>query len=181
MCSASFAVDDQEWPPRVLWPCSAEKCFSFSSSARLRTHRTAFFMNLLYDTTKKDCCTDVQQSFLMRFSAKTTDYSAAIAPVGQAPSQAPQSMQESAFTTAAPFSMVIAPTGQAPSQAPQPTHASETLCAIINSPFLSRADVIMKKRTLARPRTPPGICILVCILTKQAGKGKTNRAATTTK
>ena len=30
-------------------------------------------------------------------------------------------------------------------------------------------------------RTPPGICILVCILTKQAGKGKTNRAATTTK
>ena len=115
------------------------------------------------------------------FSAKTTDYSAAIAPVGQAPSQAPQSMQESAFTTAAPFSMVIAPTGQAPSQAPQPTHASETLCAIINSPFLSRADVIMKKRTLARPRTPPGICILVCILTKQAGKGKTNRVATTTK
>jgi hypothetical protein len=84
-------------------------------------------------------------------------------------------MQESAFTTAAPFSMVIAPTGQAPSQAPQPTHASETLCAIINSPFYLRADVIMKKRTLARPRTPPGICILVCILTKRAGKGKTNR------
>ena len=109
------------------------------------------------------------------------NYSAVIAPVGQAPSQAPQSMQASAFTTATPPSMVTAPTGQAPSQAPQPTHASETLCAIINSPFLSRADVIMKKRTLARPRTPPGICILVCILTKQAGKGKTNRAATTTK
>jgi len=25
---------------------------------------------LLYDTTKKDCCTDVQQSFLMRFQQK---------------------------------------------------------------------------------------------------------------
>jgi hypothetical protein len=70
LCSASFAVDDQEWPPRVLWPCAAEKCFSFSSSARLRTRRTAFFMNLLYDTTKKDCCTGVQQSFLMRFQQK---------------------------------------------------------------------------------------------------------------
>ena len=139
-----------EWPPRVLWPCAAEKCFRFSSSARLRTRRTAFFMNLLYDTTKKDCCTDVQQSFLMRFSAKTTDYSAAIAPVGQAPSQAPQSMQESAFTTAAPFSMVIAPTGQAPSQAPQPTHASETLCAIIELSFISPCSVFMKKSAPAR-------------------------------
>ena len=185
LCSASFAVDDQEWPPRVLWPCAAEKCFyNFAYDALLQSASYVFSQEgaiLLYDTTKKDCCTDVQQSFFDAFSAKTTDYSAAIAPVGQAPSQAPQSMQESAFTTAAPFSMVIAPTGQAPSQAPQPTHASETLCAIINSPFLSRADVIMKKRTLARPRTPPGICILVCILTKQAGKGKTNRAATTTK
>jgi len=27
-------------------------------------------MNLLYDTTKKDCCTGVQQSFLMRFQQK---------------------------------------------------------------------------------------------------------------
>jgi hypothetical protein len=27
LCSASFAVDDQEWPPRVLWPCAAENYF----------------------------------------------------------------------------------------------------------------------------------------------------------
>jgi len=36
LCSASFAVDDQEWPPRVLWPCAAEKYFliqQFGASA----------------------------------------------------------------------------------------------------------------------------------------------------
>jgi len=58
-------VDDQEWPPRVLWPCSAEKYFLIQQFGA-----SAFFMNLLYDTTKKDCCTDVQQSFLMRFQQK---------------------------------------------------------------------------------------------------------------
>jgi hypothetical protein len=34
--SASFAVDDQEWPPRVLWPCAAEEYFliqQFGASA----------------------------------------------------------------------------------------------------------------------------------------------------
>jgi hypothetical protein len=79
---------------------------------------------------------------LMRFyGSRRETYSAVIAPVGQAPSQAPQSMQASAFTTATPFSTATAPTGQAPSQAPQPTHASETLCAIIKLSFISRANV----------------------------------------
>jgi len=45
--SASFAVDD--------W-----KIFLISREGVI----------LLYDTTKKDCCTDVQQSFLMRFQQK---------------------------------------------------------------------------------------------------------------
>ena len=103
------------------------------------------------------------------FSAKTTDYSAAIAPVGQAPSQAPQSMQESAFTTAAPFSMVIAPTGQAPSQAPQPTHASETLCAIINSPFLSRADVMYEETYLGTATHAPRN-LYPCLHSNKAGR-----------
>jgi hypothetical protein len=47
LCSASFAVDD--------W-----KIFLISREGVI----------LLYDTTKKDCCTDVQQSFLMRFQQK---------------------------------------------------------------------------------------------------------------
>ena len=78
------------------------------------------------------------------------NYSAVIAPVGQAPSQAPQSMQASAFTTATPPSMVTAPTGQAPSQAPQPTHASETLCAIIKSPFIPVPVVMYEEMCQAR-------------------------------
>lgn len=146
LCSTSFAVDD--------W-----KIFLISREGAI----------LLYDTTKKDCCTDVQQSFFDAFSAKTTDYSAAIAPVGQAPSQAPQSMQESAFTTAAPFSMVIAPTGQAPSQAPQPTHASETLCAIINSPFLSRADVMYEETYLGTATHAPRN-LYPCLHSNKAGR-----------
>ena len=83
------------------------------------------------------------------------NYSAVIAPVGQAPSQAPQSMQASAFTTATPPSTATAPTGQAPSQAPQPTHASETLCAIIElsfiSPVLSIYEEICPCTALADP------------------------------
>jgi len=47
LCSTSFAVDD--------W-----KIFLISREGVI----------LLYDTTKKDCCTDVQQSFLMRFQQK---------------------------------------------------------------------------------------------------------------
>ena len=78
------------------------------------------------------------------------NYSAVIAPVGQAPSQAPQSMQASAFTTATPFSTATAPTGQAPSQAPQPTHASETLCAIIKSPFIPVPVVMYEEMCQAR-------------------------------
>lgn len=74
LCSASFAVDDQEWPPRVLWPCAAEKCFyNFAYDALLRSASYVFSQEgaiLLYDTTKKDCCTGVQQSFLMRFQQK---------------------------------------------------------------------------------------------------------------
>jgi len=74
LCSASFAVDDQEWPPRVLWPCAAEKCFyNFAYDALLRSASYIFSQEgaiLLYDTTKKDCCTGVQQSFLMRFQQK---------------------------------------------------------------------------------------------------------------
>ena len=109
-----------------------------------------------------------------RLSAK--NYSAVIAPVGQAPSQAPQSMQASAFTDATP-STVIAPTGQAPSQAPQPTHASETLCAIIVL-SLSPVRSVMKKPALARRVAGfLGNLILDTILAKQNQKGKTNRTA----
>lgn len=105
------------------------------------------------------------------------NYSAVIAPVGQAPSQAPQSMQASAFTTATPPSMVTAPTGQAPSQAPQPTHASETLCAIIVL-SLSPVRSVMKKPALARRVAGSlGNLILDTILAKQNQKGKTNRTA----
>ena len=53
-------------------------------------------------------------------------YSAWIAPVGQTPSQAPQSTQEAASTTAL-SSMVIAPTGQVSTHAPQATHSLETV------------------------------------------------------
>ena len=103
------------------------------------------------------------------------NYSAVIAPVGQAPSQAPQSMQASAFTTATPFSMVTAPTGQAPSQAPQPTHASETLCAIIKLSFYHPCTSFKKKSALARCQQASPEFILVCILAKWKRKGKTNR------
>ena len=103
------------------------------------------------------------------------NYSAVIAPVGQAPSQAPQSMQASAFTTATPPSMVTAPTGQAPSQAPQPTHASETLCAIIKLSFYHPCTSFKKKSALARCQQASPEFILVCILTKWKRKGKTNR------
>ena len=103
------------------------------------------------------------------------NYSAVIAPVGQAPSQAPQSMQASAFTTATPFSTATAPTGQAPSQAPQPTHASETLCAIIKLSFYHPCTSFKKKSALARCQQASPEFILVCILTKWKRKGKTNR------
>jgi hypothetical protein len=60
-------------------------------------------------------------------------YSSLIAPVGQAPSQAPQSMQESASTTYLSSPALIAPTGQAASQLPQDTQSSEITCAMLNS------------------------------------------------
>ena len=120
---------------------------------------------------------DRSAAFCVCLQVTAVDYSAAIAPVGQAPSQAPQSMQASAFTTATPFSMVTAPTGQAPSQAPQPTHASETLCAIIVL-SLSPVRSFMKKPALARRVAGSlGNLILDTILAKQNQKGKTNRTA----
>ena len=79
-----------------------------------------------------------------------TAYSAVIAPVGQAPSQAPQSMQAPASTTATPSSTFTAPTGQAPSQAPQPMHASETLCAIIELSFRPVPQELMWRGTTPR-------------------------------
>lgn len=57
-------------------------------------------------------------------------YSAWIAPVGQTPSQAPQSTQEEASTTAL-SSMLIAPTGQVSTHAPQATHSLVTVWAIV--------------------------------------------------
>lgn len=101
------------------------------------------------------------------YFSRAENYSAAIAPVGQAPSQAPQSMQAPASTTATPPSTVTAPTGQAPSQAPQPTHASETLCAIINSPFISVPKNFMKGSASARLCWPLRKSFLDCILAKQ--------------
>ena len=69
------------------------------------------------------------------------------------------------------------PTGQAPSQAPQPTHASETLCAIIVL-SLSPVRSFMKKPALARRVAGSlGNLILDTILAKQNQKGKTNRTA----
>lgn len=89
-------------------------------------------------------------------------YSATIAPVGQAPSQAPQSMQAPASTTATPSSTFTAPTGQAPSQAPQPMQPSVTLCAIVELSFrpvpnnLSRGT-FPQRCAPARPQ-PASLC-----------------------
>ena len=63
--------------------------------------------------------------YRLRFKRKIA-YSAWIAPVGQTPSQAPQSTQEAASTTAL-SSMLIAPTGQVSTHAPQATHSLETV------------------------------------------------------
>lgn len=61
-----------------------------------------------------------------------SNYSAAIAPVGQADSQAPQSMQESVTTyLVSPSSM--APVGQVLAQAPHFTHSSEITCMVFTS------------------------------------------------
>lgn len=35
--------DDLEWPPRALWPCSAERVFLFVVPKRLRAFRNYFF------------------------------------------------------------------------------------------------------------------------------------------
>lgn len=60
------------------------------------------------------------------------NYSAEIAPVGQADSQAPQSMQESVTTYfVSPSS--IAPVGQVLAQAPHFTHSSEITCIFFTS------------------------------------------------
>ena len=59
-----------------------------------------------------------------------TAYSAEIAPMGQVPSQAPQSMQAPASMTMCSSPMEIAPTGQEDSQAPQETQASPILRAM---------------------------------------------------
>ena len=52
------------------------------------------------------------------------NYSALIAPVGQAPSQAPQSMHAEASTTYFPSPSAIAPTGQVDEHDPQLTQLS---------------------------------------------------------
>lgn len=93
---------------------------------------------------------------LRSYACSAGNYSAVIAPVGQAPSQAPQSMQEPASTTATPPSIATAPTGQAPSQAPQPTQASETLCAIILTLLSTRAKRILRGLLLHGHSRPPG-------------------------
>ena len=59
-----------------------------------------------------------------------TGYSASMAPVGQVPSQAPQSMQALASMTMWLSPMEIAPTGQELSQAPQETQVSVILRAM---------------------------------------------------
>lgn len=56
--------------------------------------------------------------------ASFAGYSAEIAPMGQVPSQAPQSMQAPASMTMWSSPMEIAPTGQEPSQAPQEMQVS---------------------------------------------------------
>ncbi len=61
----------------------------------------------------------------------TLNYASEIAPVGQAPSQAPQSMQVASSISNLPSPMLIAPTGHVPSQAPQATQASEILRAML--------------------------------------------------
>lgn len=62
----------------------------------------------------------------------TEYYCAAIAPAGHPPSQAPQSMQESASTTYLPSPSEIAPTGHVDSHAPHIKQSSVITCAIIN-------------------------------------------------
>lgn len=59
-----------------------------------------------------------------------SDYSAEIAPTGQAPSHAPQSVHVAASTTYGVPS-AIASTGQVDAQAPQEIQSLEILCAII--------------------------------------------------
>ena len=56
--------------------------------------------------------------------ASFAGYSAEIAPMGQVPSQAPQSMQAPASMTMWSSPMEIAPTGQELSQAPQEMQVS---------------------------------------------------------
>ena len=59
-----------------------------------------------------------------------SNYSATIAPTGQAPSHAPQSVHVAASTTYGVPS-AIASTGQVDAQAPQEIQSLEILCAII--------------------------------------------------
>ena len=57
-------------------------------------------------------------------------YSAEMAPIGQASSQAPQSMQVFGLTSKCASPSAIAETGQASAQEPQEMQASEILCAM---------------------------------------------------
>jgi hypothetical protein len=63
------------------------------------------------------------------------NYSASIAPVGQAASQAPQSRHASASITYLPSPSEIAPTGHSPAHAPHIMQASVILYAMIIPPF----------------------------------------------
>lgn len=80
----------------------------------------------------------VKQKIRSSKRLKSFSYSALIAPVGQADSQAPQSTQESALISIWSAPIEIAPTGHSLSQAPQLTHSSVITCAILVSSFFFR-------------------------------------------
>ena len=80
-----------------------------------------------------------------------SDHSCAIASAGQPATQAPQSMQVSGSTLAAPSFMAIAPTGQVPTHASHPTHFdASTFAAIIHSSFFTRGNPHPIKYTVNR-------------------------------
>lgn len=69
--------------------------------------------------------------------ARWRNYSPLIAPVGHAPSQAPQSTQRFASTTYLASPSEIASTGQVSLHAPHLTHSSLMTCAIFLNPFVN--------------------------------------------
>lgn len=55
------------------------------------------------------------------------DYSALIAPVGQAPTHVPQSIHSAAVISKTPPASWMQPVGHSPAQAPQPIHSGPIL------------------------------------------------------